>query len=640
MVTQEKGSGTPEIFSLRPADGTARKSRVLLRMRKPVEHLIRLDKLNEAYRGIVALHHDDGYFPDTALRHFNISYEVTPADMERIPDQGRVMVVANHCFGAVEGIIIASLLHSVRPDLRIMANYILHRIPEMRDLFIFVDPFGARGSARRNLAPLKESLNWLNQDGMLATFPAGEVAHYDMRRRAICEPPWSETIAGLIRRTKSPVLPVYFDGRNSLPFHMLGLIHPRLRTVMLPRELLNKQNRTFPIYIGNPIPFRKLEAFEDDRKMTSYLRMRTLNLGHRQRKPTKRTFLFGGLRRKAPAAEEPVIAAIDPQVLVDEIGKLPPEQEILKSGELQAWHARASQIPSTLKEIGRLRELTFRAAGEGTGHPVDLDKYDDYYVHVFLWNPSKRELAGAYRLGLTDEILPTRGKRGLYTTTLFRHRNRLLKQIDPALEMGRSFIRESYQRHPASLYTLWKGLAHYIYRYPRYRILFGPVSINGHYQSTSKNLLVSFVKANQYLPDLAKMTRARTPLRKTKLKHLKDPSFSSVVGDLNEVGTLISDIETELEGLPVLLRQYLRLGGKLLGFNVDPDFNYVLDGLILVDLAKADERAMHRYMGKAEFAEYREYHRRLDETRASKPRRVARRRRKAAAKSAPGESLS
>jgi len=573
----------------------------------PAEKIMGLAAMNRKHEELV----DDGRpFADRVLEALGIAYEVSAADVSHVPEEGRpVVVVCNHCFGGLEGIFLASLLPSLRADVKIMANYILGRIDELKDLFILVDPFGGRDSQRRNLKPMKESLRWLQKGGMLTVFPSGEVASFNLKTRSLREPPWSETVAGLVRRTKSPVLPVFFDGRNSIPFQLAGMVHPRLRTIMLPRQLLNKRGRKFPFYIGNVIPYKRLAEFETDKAMTAYLRARTYNLAHRRRKKPHRLVSFPLPIRRRASQEQTIVRAVPAERLKRDVAALPPDQMLVESAGLEAWFARAPQIPAVLREIGRLREKTFRAVGEGTGNSIDTDRYDVYYVHVFLWNPEKNEIIGAYRLGPTDEILPKMGKKGLYTSSLFKYKRGLLRQLEPAIEMGRSFVREEYQKDYASLYLVWKGVSHYIARYPRYRYVFGPVSINANYRSSSRDLLVAFLKENQFLPDLARMVKARMPLRKTKIrKNWKDPSFSAVVNNINEVESLIKDIETELQGMPILLKQYLKLGGKLLGFNIDPDFQFVCDGLILVDIVEADRRAMGRYMSQEGLSRFLAYH--------------------------------
>ncbi len=545
-------------------------------------------------------------FSDNVLEAMDLTFEVSEADVARIPETGPIVVVANHCFGGVEGVLLASLLRMVRQDVRIMANYMLSRIPEMHELFFFVDPFGGKDAPRSNIRPIKQSIKWLRNGGAFGVFPSGEVAHFDPRKRAVVEGEWSTSIGGVIRRTKATVVPVFFDGSNTVLFHLLGLVHPRLRTARLPHELLNKQGRTIPAYIGNPIPFSRLEDIDTDREIIDYVRMRTYNLSNRKGHRSHRIIR---LPRQSPPAsvQTPVADPVSADKLAAELDALDADQCMLTSKELSVWEVTARQAPAILHEIGRLREEAFRAVGEGTGRAIDLDEYDDYYHHLFLWNSDSREIVAAYRLGATDEIIPQRGLRGLYTYSLFRYRRKLIDRIQPALELGRSFVRISYQRNYTPLLTLWKGIATFVARNPRYHMLFGPVSISDDYGTRSRNLLMAFLKMNKFEPELARLVKARTPVRQPFLRKLRHREMRTVVENIDEVESLIADVETNMKGMPILLKQYLKLGGKLLGFNIDPAFHYVLDGLILVDLRETDDRILRRYMGNKPFAEYRAF---------------------------------
>jgi hypothetical protein len=262
------------------------------------------------------------------------------------------------------------------------------------------------------------------------------------------------------------------------------------------------------------------------------------------------------------------------------------------------YAAKAHQIPHILLELGRLREITFRAVGEGTGQSTDLDKFDADYWHLFIWNWREREIVGSYRLGLTDEILPLRGKKGLYTTTLFRFKSSVLSSIDPAIELGRSFVVEKYQRKPVSLGLLWKGIGQFIVRHPRYFNLFGPVSMSSEYQSLSRNLMVTYLREHSMDPVLASKVKPRNPDRSRFFGGLDKTSFRRSVRDIDDVSALISEIEREERGVPVLLRQYLKLNATFISFNLDPSFNNALDGLMLVDLRRTPVKVLERYLGK------------------------------------------
>ena len=573
----------------------------------PLERMLAIDQINQIYME-VGKRTDDRHFADKVLEVMNVSYQVAGQDLQRIPKSGPLVVVANHPFGGIEGIILCALLRQVRTDVKLMANFLLGRMPDFRDSLILVDPFGGANAAKTNIKPLKESLQWLRQGHVLGVFPAGEVSHIDLRRGGVVDPAWSETIARLVRKTESPVLPVFFRGSNGFLFNLLGLVHPRLRTAMLPKELANKQDKRVDIRVGNPIPFKKLARFDDDRDMMDHLRMRTYYLEYRKAAKKKRLQRVPLPVRIVKPRHQPVAPPIDVELLHAEVQRLPMAQLLAESGSFQVLYAGSDQIPNVLREIGRLRETTFREVGEGTGQALDLDRFDDYYIHLFVWNRGTNEIVGAYRLGQTDVIVERLGLRGLYTSTLFRYKPELLRKVGPALEMGRSFVRKEYQKDYAPLQLLWKGIAQFMVRNPRYKVLFGPVSVNNEYQSSTRQLLAAFLKMNNFLPDLARLVKARNPMRKSLLDHWRARKTPVAVDDLDDVEALVADIETDLKSIPILLKQYLKLGGKLLGFNVDPGFCDVLDGLILVDVTKSDRRVMERFFGKEDFARFLAHH--------------------------------
>lgn len=625
--------GTPtDSFELNFRFRHALSQKLLPAVKAPLERLLSLRHLHHFYTEIAGQKNGD-HLVDRALAGLNVSYGLSAAAAARIPATGPCVVVANHPFGAIEGLALASLLRSLRPDVKVMANYLLGRIPELRDLLILVDPFGKAGSAQSNIRGVKEAISWIKGGGMLVAFPAGEVAHASLPEREITDPPWSETIARLVRICAAPVLPVFFPGTNSLLFHAAGLVHPQLRTALLPHELLNKRNRRLEMRIGKTISYGVLAGFASDAEMTAYLRQRTFVLRHckgdragggsppasfggkpsavEERRPEPAgSFIArlrqGGLPRSGLGRAEPIAAPIETRLLLQDLRLLPARQVLIESGDHVVFYASAAQIPQLLQEIGRQREIAFRQVGEGTGRPLDLDEFDQYYAHLCLWNTRRDELVGAYRLGRADEIVRQRGIAGLYTRTLFEYDGRLLADLGPALELGRSFVKPEHQRTPMPLFLLWKGIGQYLVRFPHYRTLFGPVSISSEYDPVSQQMMIEFLKGHGYTHELANRVKAKTPFVGRPVKGWD----SQIVPGLEELATVISEVESNQKSIPVLLKEYLRLGGKLLAFNVDPHFNNSLDGLIVVDLTQTPRRVLGRYMGEDGLAAFLSYHQR------------------------------
>jgi putative hemolysin len=300
-----------------------------------------------------------------------------------------------------------------------------------------------------------------------------------------------------------------------------------------------------------------------------------------------------------------VAPAADSATLDEEIRRLPETTRLVDGGALQVYCVEAGQIPNVLAEIGRLRELAYRSVGEGTGTQTDVDRFDAHYQHVFLWNQLRREVVGAYRIGRSDVIVATAGVGGLYTRTLFRYDEHLLQRLPPALELGRSFVRVEYQRNHTPLLLLWRGICAFIARHPQYRVLFGAVSISARYSDRTREMLMAFLEQNRLDRALAELVSPENAPRSTRPKSLRGGIVPSTV---EEADTLVSKLERDGRGMPVLLRQYLRLNARLLAFNVDSAFGDALDALMMVDLQSVDRRILRRYFGPVNSRVFLEYH--------------------------------
>jgi putative hemolysin len=569
--------------------------------------IARLVRLREDARNFA----DPFAFVDSVLRELRVQLDIPPFEEENIPATGPVIITANHPYGGLDGLTAMATIGRRRRDLRILVNPELAQLDALGSLMIPVDPFGGPNAKRANVAGMRKALRWLEEGGALLIFPAGEVSHLHLRTLSITDPPWSTTAARLIRISGAPVVPMYFGGANSALFQIAGMLHPRLRTLLLPHELGNKLGARVSIRLGQPLSASKLEAFETDAQLVSHLRLKTYLLAGESRPGT-------GAAQSPESANtdpqqqrtlEPIAPAIDPERLSCEIETLPPEMLLVSSGRMRVYCAPTSRIPWTLQELGRLRELTFRNVGEGTGRSADIDVFDDYYEHLFIWNTETREIVGAYRLGRTDEISRRFGKRGLYTSTLFDYNELFIKLLGPALELGRSFVRVEYQKSFASLMLLWKGIGEYVSRHPRYCRLIGPVSISNDYRPLSRNLLVSFLRKKNFDPLAITLVRPKRPFRGR--FSMRSVGGYKTLGDIETLSTVVAELEPDGKGAPVLLRQYLKLGGRMLGFNVDPDFGNALDCLVLVDLRKTNPRVLRKYMSDAGWARFAQAHKRL-----------------------------
>jgi putative hemolysin len=456
-----------------------------------------------------------------------------------------------------------------------------------------VDPYGKPDSARANVLSMRHVIRWLRTGGALGVFPSGTVSHLRVGD-GVSDPAWHPNVAALARLCGATVVPMFFEGKNSMIFQLAGLIHPTLRTALLPSEMLKRRRSTIHIRIGRPLDPSRFECYPADEDLIQYLRFKTYSL-QRRRSPVR--LRFPSPRPLLDADQADIIPPLPSLALAEEVRCLPASCRLHQSGDYEVYLAVAEQIPALLREIGRLREVTFRAVSEGTGRDCDLDAHDRTYQHLFLWNRKSCELVGSYRIGCADTLLAREGVGGLYTSTLFKFEPDFIERMGPALEMGRSFIRKEYQRKPTTLALLWRGIGAYLARNPKYKVLFGPVSINQSYESNSLRLLLAYLRRDHGDLDFARLVKAKNPPEKARMDREERAALDTLVANEDDVSSLISDIEHDNKWMPVLLRYYLRLGARVLSFNVDPAFGNCVDGLIVVDLRKTDPKLLKRFMG-------------------------------------------
>jgi len=524
-------------------------------------------------------------FAARLLTSLDIGFDVDPRELRRVPASGRAVVVCNHPYGIVEGLILMAMLERVRADTRILANRILAAIPEVRQQIIPVNPLYA-GAQPENRAPLRAAIAWLTQGGLLSIFPAGEVAHPTWNHYTVTDPPWKTTAVRLALRARSSIVPIFFEGANSVGFQLAGVLHPALRTVSLPREFYRLRGTTIRLRVGNPIPHAALADYGDAEKSTGYVRARTYFLANRSPRPA--------VRKEMAAEPVGVPAAADPaRLLSDEIQALPAGCQLTGNRDFEVYLARAAQIPRLLAEIGRCRELAFRAVGEGTGRARDLDSFDQHYQHLILWSRKDSRLAGSYRLAFTEDVLPLRGIRGLYSSTLFRFKKQFFDQLGPAVELGRSFVAPEYQRSFHPLLLLWKGILRAVESRAGVRAAFGAVSISREYQEASRLAMAAYLSRHTRHA-LARMVVPRCPLRVMPFRGAGVRPLAEAAASLDGISGAIADIELDSKGVPVLLRHYVKTGGRLLALSIDRQFADVLDALLILELRNAPAGVLER----------------------------------------------
>lgn len=538
--------------------------------------LMRFRKINRIYQE--NSHRSGIDFVDSMIEQLGIRYEVNPEELERIPREGAFITVSNHPFGGIDGLLLIKLIGTIRPDYKVIPNFLLRRMEPVADYIFPYDLFHIPAGGTAPVGAFRTTLTHLDSGGPLGIFPAGEVSSFDQDIQEVTDPQWQFRALQILKRSQVPVVPVYFQGKNSRFFHFLGRIHPKLQTVKLPTELFNKKKRVINIRIGTPIPVREQNEFGDISRYGRYLRTKTYALG-----TSLEVNKFFSMSRRQLKKAEKIIDPVPVPMIESEISRIVPHHQLFKIESFQVFCVPSVEIPNIMNEIGRLREITFRAVGEGTNQQMDIDEFDLYYHQLFIWDEENRRIVGAYRVGKGREIMDIYGVRGFYIQTLFRTGRKLHPLLSQSLELGRSFIIPEYQKKPLPLFLLWKGILYFLIKNPEYRYLIGPVSISNRFSNFSKELIIKFITEYYYNEQIASHIRPRRKFT-VSLHHLDTDILIESASDLNRFDRIIKDIETAQQNMPVLLKKYLKQNGKIVGFNIDPKFNNALDGLLVLDL--------------------------------------------------------
>jgi putative hemolysin len=536
-----------------------------------------LNKLNDIYQK-----HADKKgttFVEAILDDLGIQYEINAAELKRIPKTGSFIIVSNHPYGGVEGLILMKEISKIRSDFKVIGNFLFHRIEPIKEFIFPVNPFETLN--KNSVNGLKDALLHLDNGKGLLMFPAGEVSTIYPGNQGVADRKWMKQAVKFIKRAAVPVVPIYFQGSNSMLFHSLGLIHPMLRTAKIPSELFNKKNKVIKIRIGNPISVLEQNEYGDNDKFGRFLRAKTYTLGS-----AIEVKKFFKPANTVNVKQEEIIEAVDKSLLKGEIESLPERCLLFKQSNFNVFCAEAKLLPNVITELGRLRELTFREVGEGTNQKTDIDEFDLYYNHLFIWDEISNSIAGAYRIGMGGEIVHSYGLKGFYLRSLFKMQKELKPLMSESLELGRSFIVKEYQRTPLPLFLLWKGILHFLIRNPDYRYLVGPVSISNSFSNVSKSMIVDFIMKHHYNAVLADFVKPRKRF-KPNLNH-ESALLTENAKSLKDIDIIIKDIESD-HRIPILLKKYIELNGKIISFNIDPKFNDSLDGLLVLDLHNVPE---------------------------------------------------
>lgn len=515
-----------------------------------------------------------------------------PEQLHQIPQQGPLLVICNHPLGGLEGVALTRLLLQVRDDVKVLTNQMLTQIPELSNLFIGVDVL-SKNAAKENARGVRAAYQHLASGGVLLMFPAGMVSAINVdgvnpKRWSIGDRPWNVLLGRLVQKFNAPCLPMYVHGRNSFKFYMLGLIHRRLRTALLVRELANKNGKNIQFDIGALVSTQELSKLTSDRAITHYLRLSTDLLA-------KNTDSTNSVSSNNHVQEPIAMSGGQQQQLLRDLQSLS-DCRLAQHNDFSAYCAPYRRLGSVMTAIAQAREITFRAAGEGTGKSLDSDHFDPHYDHLFIWDNKAQCIVGGYRLGRADEIVAQYGINQLYSRSLYYFNEEYLSRLGGALEVGRSFVAPAYQRHPRALDMLWQGIGAYMVKNTRYHTLFGCVSISKEHSELARaflsdSMLESFRAEQRFLSDVK-------PVAPLKVRgKLWSAEILASLTDIAVINKLLGRFDAG-KTVPILLRHYLNLNGRFVCFSLNKGFNNSLDGLILVDLRNTSEKYLRRYLGK------------------------------------------
>ena len=512
---------------------------------------------------------------EQVLEHLNIDCHLPTRDLEQIPETGPLVIIANHPTGTLDGLALLNALSRVRRDCKVVTNPLLGHLQPLSSLFIRVDNL----HNRTRKSSVKEMDEHLANGGALIFFPAGEVAR--MGLKGVQEGAWNAGFVKVASKHRATVLPVHIGGRNSLTFYASALLSSSFAMLLLIREMFAKQGSRITLRIGERIPWHYWHSpNQQARDIASRFRQHLLLTGAGE------AGCFRSESAIAPAESRLTLrrALMDAELL----GITPDGKSI------RLWRRNGAEDAPVLRELGRLREVAFRAVGEGSGKRRDIDRYDDDYWHLILWDDEELEIVGAYRFMPTREAILTRGHDALYSHSLFHYGEQMNDVLNQGIELGRSFIQPQYWGRRGLDY-LWSGIGAYLARYPQYRYLFGPVSISGGLPPAASDLLIAFYRL--WFPPTHPLAASRRPWPASLPEVLREFSGEDYHQDLTRLKTLLGNLGC---GIPPLYKQYSELcepgGVQFIDFGSDPAFSHCIDGLVLVDLTFIKPSRYQRYI--------------------------------------------
>lgn len=545
---------------------------------KLLDRVLAINKLDDLYKEnkLHGLHKTS--FAKRLLDGMNIQLQGLDELQRKIPKKGPLVIASNHPFGGIEGVFLAWAIEQVRPDIKVMANQGLKIFPELEDYFIFTNPLSEKDP--KNAPSIRQCLKHVKTGGALLIFPAGRVSYFHKNTQRIADHSWNRLIASIAKRTSAHYLPVFVSGQNSPLFYRLGRLYFRLRMLMLPRELINKRNGQITVTSGEAIAVKHYAKGIDTGKQTELFRAQSYLLDPDWQKAWPAD----------PVTElQPLAIEVSGETILQEVAQLPNEQHLLVHKGLSVYFGYQNQIPNTVNEIARLREMVFREHNEGSGEPLDTDHFDASYTHLFVLKQETGQIIGAYRMGQTDKLLADGNIENLYLHRMFDFGPDFVNRQQPCLEMGRSFLIPEYQRSFQGLFLLWRGIGAFVCLYPHYRTLYGTVSISKLYDVRSAAVI------QQAMVTPTDKVVPRAPFEHQLHPEVED--FATQHGLQEHVTALLKGIEPDGKDVPILLKHYHKLGAVFHCLGIDKNFNDTPGLLLSVDLPNAPEKLLKLYLG-------------------------------------------
>lgn len=542
-----------------------------------LKRILHQDEINQF---IDSHKHLEGFeFLDAVLDHFDFKYSLSNRDRANIPAQGRVIIVANHPLGSLDGLALLKMVSEIRPDVKIVATTVLSQVKPLENLFLSVDNLSSKAS---HISSLKKILAALQQEQAVIMFPTGEVSR--IRPQGVRDGKWKTGFVSMAYKTESPVVPVYINGKNSTLFYSMSTLYKPLGTLMLVMEMFNKQNQEISFRVGKPIPVDSMRLLDlPPKKIARQMRKQVYRLARNYKKPLFQTI-------------ENIVHPVNRKSIRDELKQSEFLGATQDGMEIYLFDYRSNS--SVIREIGRLRELSFRQVHEGTGKSIDIDQFDRYYRHLVLWDDKQLEIVGTYRIGEGMSILAQHGIQGFYSNTLFEMQGEMVGYLEKSIELGRSFIQPRYWGK-RSLDYLWYGIGAYLQKHTEIEYMIGPVTLSASYPEAAKHEIVNFYQ--QLFGNRPNLVIPRMPYEYPVSSDYAEYQQVQQEADYKQA---YARLKLKLEALgvrvPTLFKQYVELcepgGCEFLGFNVDPEFSNCIDAMILVHIDAVYPKKRERYI--------------------------------------------